>query len=161
MTPDKLGAGERRTMDCVDCHNRPTHPFAPSPERAVDDALARGEMPRTLPFIRREAVSALKVAYPNRDAALEEIATRLGSFYKNSPPDKPAIRPEDLSRAIDATRSLYRRNVFPQMNVTWGTHPTNIGHLNSPGCFRCHDGSHQTKDGKVISQDCSLCHEIQ
>jgi len=46
------------------------------------------------------------------------------------------------------------------MNVTWGTYRNDIGHVDSPGCFRCHDDSHQTTDGKVIAQDCELCHSI-
>jgi hypothetical protein len=160
-TPEKLAQGERRRMDCVDCHNRPTHPFSASPERAVDAAIAAGEIPRTLRFARREAVAAIKADYPSRDAALEGIAARLNNFYRGNSSDLPADRPEDLARAIGATQRIYSRNVFPQMGVTWGTHPNNIGHMDSPGCFRCHDDNHKTKDGKVISQDCSLCHEIQ
>jgi hypothetical protein len=160
-TPEQLAQGERRRMDCVDCHNRPTHPFSASPERAVDAAIAAGEIPRSLPFVRREAVGALKVNYATQAAALEEIAARLTGFYRASPSDKPAVRSEDVARVVAATQRLYSRNVFPQMKVTWGTHPNNIGHMDSPGCFRCHDDNHKTKDGKVISQDCALCHEIQ
>lgn len=160
-TPEKLAQGERRRMDCVDCHNRPTHPFSASPERAVDAAIASGDIPRTLPFVRREAVAALKVDYPSREAALPEIAARLNGFYSGNTQNGPAVRSEDLTRAVAGTQRLYSRNVFPQMGVTWGTHPNNIGHIDSPGCFRCHDENHKTKDGKVISQDCALCHEIQ
>jgi hypothetical protein len=51
--------------------------------------------------------------------------------------------------------------VFPLMRVTWGTYPNQLGHIDTPGCFRCHDDSHKTKDGKAISQDCELCHAIE
>ena len=34
-----LEAGVTRRMDCLDCHSRPAHAFAASPERAVDTAL--------------------------------------------------------------------------------------------------------------------------
>jgi len=37
----------------------------------------------------------------------------------------------------------------------------NIGHMDSPGCFRCHDDSHKTKDGMAIGQDCETCHAIE
>ncbi|HXW08263.1 MAG TPA: NapC/NirT family cytochrome c [Vicinamibacterales bacterium] len=161
VTPETIAGGEQRRMDCVDCHNRPTHPFSASPERAVDAAIAAGDLPRTLPFIRREAVDALKGSYADREAALGEIAARLRTFYSASPSDDAVVAEPDLARAIAATQRLYSRNVFPRMHVTWGTHPNNIGHTDSPGCFRCHDDNHRTKDGKVISQDCSLCHEIQ
>jgi hypothetical protein len=47
------------------------------------------------------------------------------------------------------------------MKVGWGTYQNNIGHLNFPGCFRCHDDNHKAKDGSVISQDCELCHSME
>jgi NapC/NirT cytochrome c family, N-terminal region len=156
-TPAQLEAGERRRMDCMDCHNRPAHRFFASPERAVDAAIAVGELPR-LPFIRREAVAALKVSHPDQPAAQQDIASRLTGFYRS--PGRSVAQP-DLERAINVTQRLYLRNVFPKMNVTWGTYPNNIGHMDAPGCFRCHDDTHKTKDGRTISQDCTLCHDIQ
>ncbi len=152
-----LDKGERRTMDCMDCHNRPSHMFFSSPERAVDSAIANGELPR-LPFMRREAVAALKASHTDGEAALQDIASRLTSFYRKS--EKPVVA-HDLDRAIEATQRLYSRNVFPRMGVTWGSYPNNIGHMDSPGCFRCHDGNHKSSDGQVIRQDCTLCHEMQ
>jgi hypothetical protein len=56
---------------------------------------------------------------------------------------------------------VYRRNVFPEMNVQFGTYPNNVGHMDFPGCFRCHDENHATKDGKKIAQDCDTCHKIE
>jgi hypothetical protein len=44
--------------------------------------------------------------------------------------------------------------------VGWNVHPNNIGHNDSPGCFRCHDGSHTSADGQAISNDCSACHGL-
>ena len=68
-------------MDCMDCHNRPSHQFAATPERAVDQAIANGELERTLPFIRREAVRAIKQTYPTQDAGFSGIASSLTAFY--------------------------------------------------------------------------------
>jgi hypothetical protein len=57
-------------------------------------------------------------------------------------------------------------NVFPAMDVTWGTYPNHIGHfdadgqMSETGCFRCHDEQHVSADGEAISQDCDLCHAI-
>jgi hypothetical protein len=157
VTEEQVKNGERRRMDCLDCHNRPTHRFAPTPERAVDEAIGRGEMPRILPFVRREAVAALAPEYQDRATAEREIAARLTNFYRSQ--QGPAITPEAVDRVIAATRGLYARNVFPQMKVKWGTYPNNIGHNDSPGCFRCHDDEHKSKDGQVIKQDCEQCHE--
>jgi ATP-dependent Lon protease len=38
------------------------------------------------------------------------------------------------------------------MRVTFGSYPSHIGHVDSPGCFRCHDDNHKSKDGKKIGQ---------
>src|SRR5579863_9170784 len=38
-TPDALARGEHHSMDCADCHNRPTHTFQ-LPDRALDDAMS-------------------------------------------------------------------------------------------------------------------------
>ena len=54
-TPEQLAKGTWRTMDCIDCHNVAAHRVAPTPEQAVDAALAAGRIDRGLPFVRREA----------------------------------------------------------------------------------------------------------
>jgi NapC/NirT cytochrome c family, N-terminal region len=164
-TPDatdaQIAAGERRQMDCVDCHNRPTHAFFASPERAVDAALSRGAIPSSVPFVRREAVTALKAAYPDRATADRQIAERLRAFYRQTESALPAIEYGQLDQLVRTTQALYARGVFPEMKVSWGTHPDNLGHTDAPGCFRCHDDRHKTRNGRVIRQDCDLCHAIQ
>jgi nitrate/TMAO reductase-like tetraheme cytochrome c subunit len=161
VTPEELAAGERRTMDCIDCHNRPSHPFDASASRAVDRALERGEIPVTLPYVKREAVAALEETYPSQAAAIDAIAARLRDFYRREYSDVYMSERQDVERAVTGAQRLYQRNVFPTMNVTWGTYPNNIGHMDFPGCFRCHDESHKTTDGVAIGQDCSLCHDFQ
>jgi len=154
VTPASIAGKERRRMDCMDCHNRPAHTFFFTPERAVDAAIAEGRIPRELPFARREAVAAVRDKYGDRPAALQGIAARLTKFYSA----RGSVNAGLVHRAIAATQDVWSRNVFPAMNVTWGTYPSHIGHIDTPGCFRCHDDSHKTTDGKVISQDCELCH---
>ena len=56
--------------------------------------------------------------------------------------------------------AVWNRNIFPDMNVTWGKYPINIGHTDFPGCFRCHDGGHNSKDNTSITQDCNACHNL-
>lgn len=161
VSQEALQKGERRLMDCMDCHNRPSHAFFPSAEVAVDSAIAAGEIPRTLPFVRRETVAALKVSHQSSESAREDIAARLRRFYQNGSGNGSAAPAADVDRAIEATQRQYSRNVFPKMNVTWGSYPNNIGHTSAPGCFRCHDDLHKTKDGRAIKQDCDLCHDIE
>jgi hypothetical protein len=161
VTPEQLATGERRRMDCMDCHNRPSHAIAATPERAVNELMARGDIPKTLPFIRREAVKALKVAYPDQNAADREISRALREFFRTQSPSAYMATRQDVERAVQATTAIYRRNVFPEMNVQFGTYPNNIGHMDVPGCFRCHDDNHKSKDGKAIGQDCDTCHTIE
>ena len=137
----------------------PSHRFDSTPESAVDDALAHGGIARTLPFARREAVAALKGTYPTQDAAAVAIARRLTDFYRGELKDQFAARQKDIDRAVATTQAIYQRNIFPEMNVVWGTYPNNLGHTDFPGCFRCHDDSHKAKDGSTIRQDCELCHK--
>ena len=145
-----------RRMTCLDCHNRPAHTFFSTAERAIDDALARGALPRELPFIRRESVAALKSTNGRREAALDDIARRLRMFYRS----RVGNSPELVARAVAGTQQVWMSNVFPAMNVTWGTYPNHLGHVDSAGCFRCHDDSHKAADGRVISQSCVLCHTL-
>jgi cytochrome c556 len=161
VTPEALAAGNRRTMDCLDCHNRPAHTMAASAERAVDRVIARGAIPRTLPFVRREAVKALKGSHPTETAALDAIATALRRFYETEHGEVFAARREDVERAVRAAQGVYQQNVFPEMNVEFGTYPNNIGHVDAPGCFRCHDDSHVAADGGTIGQDCGSCHRFE
>ncbi len=160
VTEAQLAKGERRTMDCMDCHNRPSHPFTATAEEAVDGVIGLGRIPRSLPYFRREAVAALKQNYPSQDAAAEAIARRLRDFYRTQYAAQYQAFEKDLDNAIAITQNLYRRNVFPGMKVTWGTYSNNIGHTDFPGCFRCHDDNHTAKDSSTIKQDCELCHEI-
>ena len=146
-------------MDCVDCHNRPTHAFE-LPGRGIDRMITSGAISRDLPFVKKKAVELLKVDYPTRDAAVRDIAAGLRAYYETTYPDVVKAKGKELDEAIQAVQSVYLRNVFPSMRLTWGTHPNHIGHEDSPGCFRCHDGNHQSKDGKVISSDCDACHQV-
>jgi len=161
VSPEELARGVRRRMECTDCHNRPSHAIAGTPERAVDGAIARNDFPAMLPFVRREAVKALKNEYPSQDAAAAGISTALRDFYRAEPASGGADRTADIERAVTATQNLYRRNVFPEMKVTFGTYPNNIGHIDTPGCFRCHDDEHAAKDGKKIGQECDTCHGLE
>lgn len=154
VTKPQIAGASLQRMDCMDCHNRPAHTFDYTPTRAVDNAMAAGRLPRELPFLRREAVEAVSADYPTRDAARQAIAKRLTDFYRT----RPGIDPRLVQRAVATTQDVWQTNVFPTMNVKWGTYPNNIGHVDTPGCFRCHDDSHKAADGMVIRQDCELCH---
>jgi hypothetical protein len=148
-----------RTMDCIDCHNRPTHAYE-LPERGMDRILNENPQLATLPFLKKKAVELLKAKYNARDEADRAIPAGIDSFYRQSHPAVYSQHGADVKAAATAVQSVYDRNVFPQMNVQWGTYVNNIGHTDYIGCFRCHDEQHTASGGKKITQDCSACHEL-
>jgi len=159
FTKEQLAKGEKRAMDCIDCHNRPTHAFE-LPENAVDSRMYQGLISRDLPYIRKKAVELLKADYPDRDTAKTRIVEGITTYYRTTYPDIYNTKRALVEQAADNTAAIYLRNVFPDMKVTWGVHPNNIGHNDFPGCFRCHDGSHTSADGQTISNDCTACHNL-
>jgi NapC/NirT cytochrome c family, N-terminal region len=158
-TQQQLDKGEHRIMDCVDCHNRPTHAFD-LPDNAVDKRMSLGRISPELPYIRKKAVEVLKVDYPTREMAQQRITEELNNFYRANYPEIYQTRRALVQQAGEEVAAIYLRNIFPDMRVTWGTHPNNLGHNDSPGCFRCHDGSHTSADGQTITNDCSACHQV-
>jgi hypothetical protein len=150
---------EWRTMDCIDCHNRPTHRFS-MPTDEVDNAMAKGFMDRTLPYLKRESLRVLKGEYPSHEVARATIAREMHDFYKKNYPQVADEKNSAIEQAIHELQVIYTSNVFPQMKVTWGTYPDNAQHNDSPGCWRCHDRKHKTDSGEKISRSCDLCHTV-
>jgi len=157
-------AGEWRVMDCIDCHNRPTHIFE-TPDEALDAAFIAGLLDREVPFLRREAERVLREIEPNADTATE-VTTRLKSIYTQEHPAELATLEPRLKATAAVLADILDRNVFPGMNISWGTYASNLNHfddegdLSSGGCFRCHDEEHVSEEGRTISQDCDNCHEL-
>jgi nitrate/TMAO reductase-like tetraheme cytochrome c subunit len=144
-----------RRMDCMDCHNRPAHTYK-TPSDAVNLAMSLGHIDPKLPWIKTNAVFILTQGYKTETEAMQGIATFLAAKYPA--PEVATSR----KQAIEAVQGIFRDNFFPEMNANWKVYPDNIGHMDWPGCFRCHDGNHKTADGKksVKASDCSACHTI-
>ena len=159
LTDARLAAAPKRRMDCVDCHNRPTHIYT-SPDRAVDVALRAGRIDRTLPFIKQEGVAVLAKDYPSTPAAVSAIRADLETFYRDNHAAVFAARRNEIAGAATTLQQIFQTTRFPEMRVDWRTHPDNVGHIRTLGCFRCHDDQHVSKDGKKISKECTLCHSV-
>jgi hypothetical protein len=156
--PDGAGL-QRREMDCMDCHNRPSHAFD-MPDRALDKAFATGLIPANLPFAKKTGLEVVKAKYTTRDEAAQKLPAAFTAWYKQNQPGLYAQRAADVEAAAREVLAVWNRNIFPEMNVNWGQYPINIGHTDFPGCFRCHDGGHNSSDGRTVSQDCNSCHNI-
>jgi NapC/NirT cytochrome c family, N-terminal region len=153
LTPEEIAKSAPRRMDCIECHNRPTHIFR-APDDAVDTSLTLGRIDASLPSIKKNAVAALVGDYATKAEALTKIAEKLRADYPNEN-DQAKV-----SAAVAEAQRIYRDNFFPEMKSNWKVYPNNIGHLDWAGCFRCHDDEHASADGKKISADCNSCHTI-
>lgn len=143
---------EIRTMDCLDCHNRPSHRFS-SPNDALDLAISIGKIDRSLPWVKSNAVAVLTRPYKTEAEARQQIDASLRAAYSGNP---------KADALVKEVQTIYSQNFFPEMKADWRAYPENIGHKNWPGCFRCHDGTHKSADSKkkIPASDCSSCHSI-
>lgn len=159
MSQEQLDSMETRVMDCIDCHNRPSHDYG-VPQNFIDKSMNEGRISKTLPSIKMVAMMAFNQDYPTKDSAFIAIKSQVMDYYQSSDPDILTDRKADVDQAIAEMQKDYANNIFPEMNASWKHYPNNIGHMESDGCFRCHNDRHQSKSGKVISKDCNLCHNI-
>jgi nitrate/TMAO reductase-like tetraheme cytochrome c subunit len=155
----KFNKDNLRTMDCIDCHNRPSHIYH-QPDKMVNEMLSKGKIDETLPFIKSISVEALEDNYITKEQALESIEQRINDFYFSNYPQVLKSKKNAIQSSIEIVKKIYSRNYFTYMNANWKHFPDNIAHTYTPGCFRCHDGNHVSDDGKVISNDCNSCHKI-
>ena len=151
--------GERRVLDCIDCHNRAAHTMQTA-EDALNRVMADGAVSPQVPWMHKEALALLKANYATEAEARTRIPAELDAFYRTQYPDVYAAKSGQIKAAGEALVGVFTHNAFPDMKVNWGTHPNHIGHMSYPGCFRCHDGDHTSKEGKSITQDCAVCHNL-
>jgi hypothetical protein len=159
VSEDSLRKSFRRRMDCIDCHNRPTHIYHPS-ARSTNHVMAQGWIDPTLPYIKSQSVQVLENTYSSKQAGLDSIDLLIREYYAQEYPELAASDGQRIGRAVEELRKIYSRNYFPEMRVDWKKFNDNIGHMYYPGCFRCHDGKHVADDGAVLSRDCNSCHTI-
>ncbi len=148
-----------RVMDCIDCHNRPSHIYK-APQHFVDNIMVTGQVSKEIPFIKQTAMEILKTAYGTTDSAYMALENGITAFYKDTYPDYYASNKPSIDGAIAAIKEAYSKNMFPEMNVSYDAYPDHIGHLESRGCFRCHNDLFKTDKGRTITRDCNLCHTI-
>ena len=154
--PASVDESTLKQMECTTCHNRVSHDFQP-PEVSIDSAMARGLISSDIPGIHARALDALTATYATRDEAISALDA-IEEHYKNT--DYYPGHGEQISQAVQTLKDIYDRTVFPDQKVDWTTHPNNIGHIYSPGCFRCHDGKHLNSDDQAIRLECNVCHSI-
>ncbi len=154
--PATIDESKLKQMECTTCHNRISHNFKP-PEVSVDDAMSRGLINPDIPGIHQHAIDVLYASYDTRDAAMQAI-DGVSEYYKTT--DYYQGHSDQIDQAVQSIKDIYDLTFFPEQKVDWTTHPNNVGHINSPGCFRCHDGKHLSADKNAIRLECNVCHSI-
>jgi nitrate/TMAO reductase-like tetraheme cytochrome c subunit len=148
-----------KIMDCMDCHNRPSHSYKSAPVY-LDNAMLTGSIPTDLPYIKRAAMKVLKDQFSTSDSARLMIDQGINAYYKKKYPEIFTSKKLLIDKAIAGIQLAYSLNNFPEMKASNDSYLNHIGHLESNGCFRCHSGRHKSETGETISKDCDLCHTI-
>jgi hypothetical protein len=159
LTEEEIAAATPRLMDCMDCHNRPSHQFQ-SPDSAVNKAILTGQIDTSIPYIKRVAVEAMTQDLDNGHDASQKIANYITEYYRIEMPEVYREKRVEIDKAIISTQKAYGINIFPEMKVKWTYYFDNIGHLEYPGCMRCHLGDHKDENGIPITHECKDCHII-
>lgn len=158
LDTSRIDESQLKEMDCITCHNRITHRIY-TPEESLDRALSLDQISSDIPDIRRKGAEALREEYGSETDAQAGIS-KLETYYKNNYPEYYETNKDIIATAIAALEEIYANSVFAHQKVDWNSHPTNIGHFDSPGCFRCHDGKHLNADEEAVRLECNLCHSI-
>jgi hypothetical protein len=156
--PASIDESKLKTMDCVTCHNRVTHTFE-QPVDSVDQAMSNGLIDPNIPFIHKKAVDVLSVKYESHDEAMKAISA-IEEDYKRNLFDVYSTNGEKIKSAIAEIKTIYDSSVFLDQKVDFTTHPNNLGHINAPGCFRCHDGKHLNDKNEAVRLECNVCHAV-
>ena len=157
--PSRIAMSSKKIMDCIDCHSRPSHAYM-SPSRFIDHAFTAGKLPHDLPYLKYITMELLKQKFSSTDSAFYFIDKGIRDYYRKEYADIYANNEKLISDVITTIQTEFRKHTFPEMKVRWDVYPDHISHIESNGCFRCHDGRHTSRNGKTISKDCSLCHNI-
>ena len=159
LTQQEIDSTPKRLVDCVECHNRPSHVYV-APDRAVNEAFVAGRLDASLPYLKLQAVEALSKPYSTNKEAVEAISTSLHQYYQAKYPNVYASRRQSIDASVSELQRIFQTYFFPEMKTDWTTHPDNVGHYYSIGCFRCHDGKHVSNKGETIRADCNICHTV-
>ncbi|MBL7971482.1 MAG: hypothetical protein JNL03_08175 [Prolixibacteraceae bacterium] len=150
---------EIRTMDCIDCHNRPSHNYQ-APQNFIDELISAGKIPHELADVKVVAMNVLSQDYSTTDSAMMSIKDQVNEYYSTMYPELLESKKKEIAQTIEGIQEGYGQNFFPEMGVKWTAYPNHIGHMETNGCFRCHNDRHKSESGKVITRDCNLCHNI-
>jgi len=158
FSAEQINEEELVEMDCITCHNRITH-LVSYPEDIIDALLERDLISSTIPEIHQMSLDTYYQDHPSVQAAMSAFDS-LDNYYQENYPDFYIQNSNKIKQAIEELKTSYANTVSLEQKSDWASHSDNIGHENSPGCFRCHDGEHLSAKEEAIRLECNLCHSI-
>ncbi len=149
-----------REMDCVDCHNRPTHVFLP-PDKALDQWFEDGLLDVSTPWLRLISEEIIRENFATTDEAMAAIA-KLPDLYQQRYPVLWNDFEQKVRDSVLPLQQMFRQFVYPEMNLQWNTYPSLLGHPteHTAACFRCHNGIMVDDDEIPITTECEACHFV-
>ena len=149
-----------REMDCVDCHNRPTHIFLP-PDKALDQWFSDGLLDQEIPWLRAIGEEVLDVKYSTTEVAMQGIEA-LPALYRERYPEFWDEFGVQVQESVPVLQEIYGLYVYPEMNLQWNTYNSLLGHPTeyTAACFRCHNGIMKDEEGIPITTECIACHYV-
>ena len=122
--------------------------------------MLTGAVSKSIPFFKKAAMDILRESFTDSDTALMKIDESITNYYKTGYSEYYDKNKDLIKTSIASVQQAFSQNTFPHMKVNYDNYPEHIGHLESDGCFRCHNGSFKSDDGRTISRDCNQCHTI-
>jgi nitrate reductase cytochrome c-type subunit len=160
LSAAELGKLAPRRIECYDCHNAVGHPFR-NPADLVDDAIAAGRIDRALPSAKARAAALIDAASGLTGTQEERAAAADKLIAQNRASAKPAPdQAEAEAKFGKAMKEILVQSSFAEKGFSWKSFPNHVGHKDTPGCFRCHDGKHFNEKGEAIRLQCTLCHNL-
>jgi hypothetical protein len=159
---DKLSASEdSRRMSCYDCHNRAGH-AEPLPGKAVDQAMMEHAISPSIPWIKKNALAMVANGFAT-DEELQRAVRGLTAEYHRDYPYLFVGQPQVIGRSLGTINQLGVQFMEAKAAEQGDVYPNYLGHTDSSGCFRCHDGGHfKIVEGRLsdepIPSACSTCH---
>ena len=111
LSQNEIDSIPSRTMDCMDCHNRPSHNYL-SPSKFFDNAMTARKISNKIPEFKMVAMDLLHKEYPTKDTALMNIKNEILNYYTDSYPEFMDTAGALIDEAIIALQTEFQKNIL-------------------------------------------------
>ncbi len=112
LQPGQMDTLAVRTMDCMDCHNRPSHNYQ-TPIFAINNAITAGLIPKELPDIKTAALEAMNTVYSTNDSAMTGIENKINTYYSENYNESVQLKPCTYPKSHRRHPEYLSKEYFP------------------------------------------------